>query len=133
VVANYTFVDSEVDYTYNADITITERLLNLSNHSYNATLYYDDNVFNARLSLAYRSDFLTAGPNSANNLWEFTESELRLDGAMSYNVTEYLRLTLDAINLLNTPTYTKVDIDAERPNVYRLTGRNFLLGARVSY
>ena len=32
---------------------------------YNATLYYDDSRFSARASLAYRSDFLTEGPNSA--------------------------------------------------------------------
>ena len=131
-VANYTYVDSEVDYTWSEDITIKERLLGLSNHSYNATLYYEDAKFGARLSLAHRSDFLTNGPNSANNLWEYTESDTRLDGSTGYTLNEYLRFTLEGLNLLDTPINTRVDTDAQRPNVYAHTGRIFLLGARVS-
>jgi len=132
VVANYTLVDSEVDYDFLGN-TVTERLIGLSNRSYNATLYYDDSIFNARFSLAHRSDFLVGGPNFTNNLWEYQESDTRLDFSASYNVTDYLRLTLEAINLLNTPNAnTKVDVDAERRNYYSHTGRNVLLGARVS-
>jgi iron complex outermembrane recepter protein len=132
ILANYTLVDSEVDYDF-AGTPITERLLGLSNHSYNATLYYDDSTFGARLSVAYRSDFLTNGPASAGNLWEYTESETRLDFSSSYNVNDYLKLSFEALNLLNTPIDTKVDVDAERRVQYSHTGRNFLLGARVSY
>ena len=133
VVANYTFVDSEVDYNF-LDTPITERLLGLSNGSYNATLYYDDSVFNARFSLAYRSDFLLAGPNSAANLWEYSESDTRLDFSSGYNINEHLKISFEAINLLNTPSSnTKVDVDAERRNLYAHTGRSYLLGARFSY
>ncbi|MEO8182132.1 MAG: TonB-dependent receptor [Deltaproteobacteria bacterium] len=133
VMANYTFVDSEVDYTFSAGNTITERLLGLSNGSANATLYYDDSTFNARLSLAYRSDFLTAGPNTANNLWEFTESETRLDFSSGFNVNQYLKISLEALNLLDTPIATLIDVDAQRRVNYSHTGRNILLGARFSY
>ena len=132
IVANYTLVDSEVDYDFSGN-TITERLLGLSNNSYNATLYYEDAIFGARLSVAHRSDFLLAGPNSQGNLWEYAEDETRLDFSSSYNVTEQLKLSLEIINLLNTPSSnTKVDVDAERRNLYAHTGRNFLLGARYS-
>lgn len=132
VVANYTYVDSEVDYQF-FDNTITERLLGLSNGQYNATLYYEDSKFSARASLAYRSDFLGAGPNQNENLWQFNESETRLDASSSYNVTENLKVTLEALNLLNTPGSQLVDIDAERRNVFSRQGRTYLLGARVSY
>jgi TonB-dependent receptor len=132
VVANYTLVDSEVDYTFNDEITIKERLFGLSNHSYNATLYYEDAKFGARLSVAQRSNFLTNGPNSANNLWEYTETDTRLDASSSYILNDHLRFTLEGLNLLDTPNNTRVDIDAQRPNVYSHTGRIFLLGARVS-
>jgi TonB-dependent receptor len=130
--ANYTYVDSSADYDFSGN-TVTERLIDLSNGSYNATLYYDDSIFNARVSLAYRSDYLTQGPNRTGNLWEFVESEARVDFASSYNVTDYLRLSLEALNLLDTPFATKVDVDAERRVLYNKTGRTFLLGARVSY
>jgi iron complex outermembrane receptor protein len=139
VVANYTLVDSDVEYDLGAlaaddspVTTITERLLGLSNRSANATLYYDDSVFGARLSLAHRSDYLLGGPNLTGNLWEFANSETRLDFSSSYNVNEYLRLTLEAVNLLDTPTNTMVDVDAERRNLFAHTGRNILLGARLT-
>jgi iron complex outermembrane recepter protein len=132
VVANYTLVDSNVDYVF-GNTDITERLLGLSNRSYNATLYYDDSTFGARLSIAHRSDYLLAGPNSTGNLWEYNESDTRLDFSSSYNVTKNLKLSLEALNLLDTPTATKVDVDAERRVLYAHTGRNVLLGARVSF
>jgi TonB-dependent receptor len=132
ILANYTYIDSTAEYDF-AGNSVTERLVNLSNGSYNATLYYDDSVFNARVSLAYRSDYLTLGPNRADNLWEFVESETRLDFASSYNVTDYLRLSLEALNLLDTAFASKVDLDADRRVMYNKTGRTYLLGARLSY
>jgi iron complex outermembrane recepter protein len=132
VVANYTYVDSTADYDFSGN-TVTERLIGLSNGSYNATLYYDDSILNARVSLAYRSDYLTDGPNRTGNLWEYVESETRVDFASSYELTEHLKLSLEALNLADTPYATKVDVDAKRRVLYNKTGRTFLLGARFSY
>jgi TonB-dependent receptor len=132
VLANYTYVDSEADYTYFGN-PVKERLLFLSNGQYNATLYYDDAKFSARASLAYRSDFLTEGPNSQGNLWAYTEASTRLDASTSYNVNEHLKLSLEGLNLLDTPGVGRVDVDAERIGGYGKVGRTYLLGARVSY
>jgi iron complex outermembrane recepter protein len=132
VLGNYTYVDSEADYDFSGN-TVTERLIGLSNGSYNATLYYDDSVFNARFSLAYRSDYLTNGPNSTGNLWEYTEAETRLDFSSGYNINDHLKLSFEALNLLDTAFATKVDVDAERRVVYNKTGRTFLLGAQFRY
>ncbi len=133
-VANYTLVDSEVEYDFLPNVTVTERLIGLSNRSYNATLYYEDSIFGARFSLAHRSDYLLgAAPNQTGNLWEFSQSETRLDFSSSYNVTEQLKISLEALNLLDTPTATLVDVDAERRVLYTHTGRNVLLGARFQY
>jgi iron complex outermembrane recepter protein len=131
ILANYTYVDSTADYDFSGT-TITERLLGLSNGQYNATLYYDDSKFNARFSLAYRSDYLIEGPNRAANLWEYVEGETRLDFASGYNITDQLKVSFEALNLLDTAFATKVDVDAERRVVYNKTGRTFLLGARFS-
>ena len=132
ILANYTYVDSKADYTFFGN-PVEERLLFLSNHQYNATLYYDDSRFSARASLAYRSDFLTEGPTSQGNLWAYTEPNTRLDASTSYNVNRYLKLSLEGLNLLNTPGSGRVDVDAERRAVYTKTGRTILLGARFSY
>ena len=130
--ANYTYVDSTADYVYFGN-TVTERLRQLSNEQYNATLYYDDTRFSARASLAYRSDFLTGGPNSQGNLWDFTEASTRLDASASYNMTEHLKVSLDALNLTDAPLSSRVDIDAERRALYNKFGRTYLLGARLRY
>jgi iron complex outermembrane receptor protein len=132
ILANYTYVDSKADYQYFGN-TVTERLIGLSNGQYNATLYYDDSRFSARASLAYRSDFLTGGPVSQGNLWDYTEASTRLDASMGYNVTEHLKLSLEALNLTDAPFSSRVDIDAERRALYNKFGRTYMLGARVSY
>ena len=51
----------------------------------------------------------------------------------SYAVNRYLKLSLEALNLLNTAGSGRVDVDAERRAIYNKTGRTFLLGARFSY
>jgi iron complex outermembrane receptor protein len=132
VLANYTYVDSTADYTFFGN-AVQERLLFLSNGQYNATLYYDDSRFSARASLAYRSDFLTEGPASQGNLWAYTESSTRLDASTSYTVNEYLKVTLEGLNLLDTAGSARVDVDAQRRAFYGKTGRTYLLGARLTY
>jgi iron complex outermembrane recepter protein len=132
VVANYTFVSSEANYDF-AGNPVKERLIGLSKGQYNATLYYDDARFNARASLAYRSDYLTDGPNRTGNLWEYVDSETRLDASSGYEISENLKVSLEALNLLDTAYSTRVDVDARRRVLYNKTGRTFLLGARFTY
>jgi iron complex outermembrane recepter protein len=132
VVANYTFVDSSVNYDFFGN-SIKERLIGLSRGSLNGTLYYEDSKFSARASLAYRSDYLAGGPNSQGNLWTIQESDARVDASTSYNVTDYLKISLEGLNLTNSAFSQIVDIDAKRRLMYNKNGRTFLLGARVTY
>jgi iron complex outermembrane receptor protein len=132
VLANYTYVNSSADYVFFGN-TVRERLVGLSNGQYNATLYYDDSRFSARASLAYRSDFLTGGPASQGNLWDFTEASTRLDASTSYNVNAHLKVSLEALNLTDAALSSRSDIDAERRNLYNKFGRTYLLGARIQY
>jgi TonB-dependent receptor len=131
-IANYTYVNSEVDYQFFGN-TVRERLIGLSNGSYNATLYYDDTKFTARASLAYRSDYLVGGPNSQGNLWTYQEAETRLDATTSYNINEHFKVSLEGLNLTDSAFSQKVDVDGERRLFYNKNGRTFLLGARVAY
>jgi outer membrane receptor for monomeric catechols len=66
-------------------------------------------------------------------LWTFQESDTRLDFSSSYDVTKHLKLSLEGLNVTNTPFAQKVDVDANRRNLYNKSGRTFLLGARLSY
>jgi TonB-dependent receptor len=131
-IANYTYVDSEVEYQFLGN-TLEERLIGLSNGSFNGTLYYEDPKFSARASVAYRSDYLIGGPGSQGNLWAYQEAETRMDASTSYNINEYVKVSLEGLNLLNTAFSQMVDVDAKRRLMYNKSGRTFLLGARVTY
>jgi len=131
VIGNVTLVDSDTSYDFLTN-TVKERLIDLSNQSYNATLYYEDPKFSSRISLATRSDYLQAGPNANGNLWEFVEDNARLDFSSSYNVTDNLQISLEALNLTDAHYDVKVDVDANRRLRYDRTGRSFLLGARYA-
>ena len=57
----HTSVLAKVNYVNGAGVTIArQNLTNLSPHSYNATLYYEDSKISTRVSAAWRSRYLTA-------------------------------------------------------------------------
>jgi iron complex outermembrane receptor protein len=152
--ANYTFVDSKVDYPLTSAAgaaVVEEDLINLSRHTANGTLYYEDKKFSARVSLSYRSDFLTqvpgrnglatlAGgvlpPNFAQpryNDVEGTKGSLNLDMSASYWFTPNYQLTFEAVNLTDEYVDQFVDSEADRLSVYHHTGRQFYAGVRIKF
>ncbi|MFC3714285.1 TonB-dependent receptor [Sphingoaurantiacus capsulatus] len=152
--ANYTYVKSEIEYplaTSAGAPVVIHPLVNLSKHSANATLYYEDEVFSLRGSLAYRSGFLTtvpgrngvapgagpvfntnAGQPTFNNV-EGTHGSLNVDMSASFKLTDNITLTAEAINLTDEYTDQYIDSAADRLSVYHHTGRQFYVGARFKF
>jgi TonB-dependent receptor len=135
VIANVTLVDSKTPYTYSEGNQVEEKLGGLSAQAYNATLYYDSPKFGIRASVAHRSAYLdpNAATNINGNLFQYTEANTRIDASSKYKIIDQLEVTVEALNLLNSPEQTTVNTDAPRMVTYRKTGRNFLLGARYTY
>lgn len=127
-VLNYTYVDSDVDY----GAAGSNQLTGLSRHSYNATLYYEDERLSARVSLNGREKFLTQFPGRNGNDEEGRNSSLNVDAAVRYALSEQVSLTFDAINLTDEFVDQYVD-SANRVSVYHHTGREFLFGVRFRY
>lgn len=135
VLANYTYVDSDIDYLTSADPgapTIAATLVGLSKNAANATLYYEDRAFSIRGSVAYRSGYLTQIPGRNGNFEEGTNSTLNVDMRASYDLNEHLQLSIEAINLTDQFENRYVD-DSDRPWVYGHTGREYFFGARYRY
>jgi iron complex outermembrane receptor protein len=132
---NYTYVKSRIDYLVspNASTTITDDLLNLSPKSWNATLYYDDSRFSARVSASHRQTFLTRVPGQNNNDVEGKNSSTNVDASISYRVTKDIQVTLEGVNLTNEPNDQFISRARNSPVVYSVTGREFLAGVRVSF
>ena len=132
---NYTYVKSRIDYLIspNASTTITDDLLNLSPKSWNATLYYDDGRFSARVSAAHRQTFLTRVPGQNNNDVEGKNSSTNVDASLSYKVTKDVQLTLEGVNLTNEVNDQFISRARNSPVVYSVTGRELMAGVRVTF
>ncbi|MGE0595883.1 MAG: TonB-dependent receptor [Hyphomonadaceae bacterium] len=133
VAANYTHVESEIDYV-NATgaVAVTADLAGLSGESWNATLYYEDERFSARVSGAYRSDYLTTIPGRNGNTSESTASTLNVDFAASYALNDRLRFTLEGLNLTDEVSDQYLSPD-DRTSFYHHYGRQILAGVRFTY
>jgi TonB-dependent receptor len=147
---NYTGVDSSIDYFVGTAPpagqtqlqTIDADLINLSKNSFNATLYYDNQKWSARVSAAYRSRYLTTVPgrniiipagSSSGQFAEGTNSTLNIDFSSSWNITENLTLTLEALNLTDEWQDQYIDNTANRLSYYHHQGRQYLVGGRFKF
>lgn len=128
---NLTLLDSEVTFGTGANL-VREQLTGLSKTGFNTTLYYEDKKFSARVSGAYRSDFLTLVPGRNGNDLEGTRSTFNVDAAMSYAINDRIRVTLEGINLTDTIRPQFVDSVGDRPVTFHRTGRTVLFGARFT-
>src|SRR5690606_1352117 len=114
--------------------TVTNDLIGLSKKAYNATVYYEDEKFSARVSAAYRDDYLTAVPGgNAGNDVNGTNATLNVDATASYNITEHFRVSLEALNL--TDEFNDQFQDSRRDSVifYSHTGRQFNVGLQYRF
>lgn len=133
---NYTYVQAQQKY-YNSDGTLImkEDLLNLSRNSYNFTVYYDDQVFQARVTGAFRSHYLFNNniASNNNNYGIYSDSTFNLDMSASYKYNESLMFTFDAMNLTNQASNIYADKYAKRAYQYHETGTNLYLGVKYTY
>ncbi|HEY6125861.1 MAG TPA: TonB-dependent receptor, partial [Steroidobacteraceae bacterium] len=139
-ILNYTGVESEITYLTVAappappTVTeVTDDLTGLSKHAYNATLYFDNKVFSARVAAAYRSDYLTVVPGRNGNDVEGTASTMNIDFSSSYNINDHFTISLEALNLTDEVQDQWVDSTGNRLSYYHHQGIQFYLGARFKY
>jgi iron complex outermembrane recepter protein len=137
VVLNYTAVESEIEYFNTLTQTLdTADLTGLSNTAWNATLYYEVDRFGARVSAAYRDEYLdpTSGVpgRDGNNLEGVTET-LTVDCSARFNVTDSFEITFEGLNLTDEFQDQWVDQDADRISFYHHTGRIYMLGASLRF
>ncbi len=134
---NYTYVESDIQYLGNdaagkTIVSTTADLLNLSRNAYNATLYYDDPTWSARVSAAYRGKYLTTIPGRNGNLSESTAGTLNIDFQVSYSVTDEFKVTLEGLNMTDEVNDQYLSPD-DRLSFYHNFGRQFFVGFRYSY
>ncbi|WP_313005023.1 TonB-dependent receptor [Brevundimonas sp.] len=127
-IGNFTYVDSEVSY----GTAGKNRLTGSSKNTVNTTLYYEDGPFQARVSAAYRSNYLMSFPGSNGNSEEGMNATTNIDASMSYAFTDNLTVSLEGINLTDEYNDRYVDV-TDRVSDYRHTGREIAIGLRWKY
>lgn len=142
LILNYTGVESEIEYLSppviiagvpQPQVTVKDDLTGLSKSAYNATLYWENEVFGARVSAAYRDDYLTTVPGRNNNDVEGTIETLNIDFSATWTVMPALDITLEALNLTDEFQDQFVGAQSDRLSYYHHQGRQYLLGARYKF
>lgn len=139
ILANATFISSDADYTVQGpavapggalvNVAATNTLFNVSKRAYNATLYYDDGKFSARMSGSYRSRYIDAN-SGTGNIFEGYGPTWNMDASVRYKLTDWVELSVEGTNLLDTYRYRFTDFDADRNYENNHFGRTILFGAR---
>ncbi len=132
---NYTYVKSKIEYVVSptSAVTITDDLLNLSPKSWNATLYYDDGSFSARVSASKRSSFVTRVPGQNNNDVEGKNSTVNVDMSVTYKINNQWEVSFEGSNLTNQANDQFISRLRDSVVVNNVTGREFLLGIRYKF
>ncbi|WP_192022761.1 MULTISPECIES: TonB-dependent receptor [Shewanella] len=137
-ILNGSYNESEVKETADSEPTT---LPGLSEKTFNATVYYENSGFEARVSSRYRSDFLgevTAISLSREN--QNVAAETVVDAQVGYDFGEGGFTTLEGLsiqfqvnNLTNEPFTTYFGDDAREIRDYQNYGRNYMLGANYKF
>ncbi|MEO7497636.1 MAG: TonB-dependent receptor [Massilia sp.] len=141
-VVNYTKVDSKLKYQLvptSSALTVAD-LLGMSPVSANGTLYYEDKVFSARVTAAYRSKYTSTLLPGSGADFQGKNHTTNIDAQISYNFTPQLTLTFQALNLTDQyddrfVSYNTAfgNVDSNAPSDAVHTGRSYLLGLRYKY
>ena len=143
LLANYTHVDSDIDYTIVqgnpaatppvAPVTAELPLTNLSKETANATLYYGRGGFEARVSMSYRDSYLRIVPGLNGQDADGMHSAKYIDASASYKLNDHVQFTLEGQNLGDTYEHTFNDSVEQRNEYFRNFGRQYTLGFRYNY
>jgi iron complex outermembrane receptor protein len=123
--AKYTYADGKTAHTW-ADGS--NNLVGTSKDTYNAGVYFENEMFGARVNYSYRTAFLI-GLSGANPYYQDDFGTLSV--ALSYKPTEWLNISVDALNL-NDPSLTYYQ-SAFIPSAFYNNGRQYYLNVRAKF
>lgn len=138
-IGSWTHVKANMDYikSANADGSLNLQrasLLNLSPNSSSATIYFEQDAFKARVSVAKRDTYLTLAVTDSNgNYQNGTNETTNVDAQVSYEFNDHFKVTLDALNLTNEIDDQWVESTEPRLSYVHETGRQFNLGVNYKF
>lgn len=117
----------------------TATLLNLSNHAYNLTGYYEKYGLSARMRYTWRDAYATDDLPGTGNVFTplgfrgVVEPRGQLNGSVSYDVNENFTISLDAVNITESSANVSCVSDGGLPCYQVVTDRRILFGAGYTF
>jgi len=129
---NYTYTDSDVSIPYfEGELTYSMPLEGLSEDSYNFVLFWENDVFSARIAYNQRGAFLSNRANTQGNP-VFTDDYGQWDLSANWTINKNWTLFANAINLNDEARY-QYFLTPDRMLAHRASGRRFVLGVRAKF
>jgi iron complex outermembrane receptor protein len=120
----------QTNYTYSdAETQAGDPLPGNSKNTFNLVAFYENERLSARLAYTYRSKFFVTFDRATPLNQDALES---LDGSLSYNLTDNVTLTFDAINLTEEKII-QYSGDTSRPRGVYDNGRQYYAGVRLKF
>lgn len=124
--ANYTYVDAEENDG--------DPMQNVSENSYNFTLYWEGEKFQARISNAYRGEYFINLGTDASPWQDRVIDDSNIVGvSASYDLTEQLKITFKGVNIFDEPQHEYETSGAARMVRNHSTGASYFVGASYKF
>ncbi len=124
--ANLTLADS------NATLEgISSQLENISDVSFNGSIFYEGNGIQARASVNQRGDFL-GSTEGEGGFAEFVDTFTQVDVSLSYDVTQNITVFGEGVNILNEQSFTFSERDTFL-ETFIDNGARWLFGVRANF
>ncbi len=166
VTANYTHIDSKLSYLTGTVLATAQTgtastaansyaegpFLNTSPDAFNATLYYEDKLFSARVSGSFRKRYVNRFPLASGTCsvgtttnagaacnspvigdFGYNEDTLNIDFALALSLTDFAKLSLEGRNMTNNPQYRTMYAANPVSQTYASTGRIITGGLRLVF
>ncbi|PCK08277.1 MAG: TonB-dependent receptor [Alteromonadaceae bacterium] len=131
VSANYTIVNGNVKFDVAADPSATQFALVGLSDSANLGVFYENDLFSARIVYNWRDEFLDNAAVNSNEP-QFTEEFEQVDFNVSFNVTESFSVSLEGINIFEEDK-RQYGRTTRQVKELQILGARYALGARYTF
>ncbi len=139
LLANYTHVTSDINYVLQSangvpTLTTTNDLIGLSKDAASTTIYYENDAFSFRTTGSYRSGYLRAIPSGGNDSDVLgNKSTFFVDASASYNLTDNVKLIVEAQNLTDERNTLYIDSNRQDTLFETVIGRTLTVGVSAKF
>ena len=106
-----------------------------SDHTANFALMYEKDEWALRMAYNWRSEYLLTSRDVITGLPVYNDDQGYMDASAFYNVTDNIKVGLQAVNLLNTETrtYSKIDSNMKVPRTWFVDDTRYTFVVRANF